>query len=101
MNRNKVTRWPIGLGMNHLEQEAAASHFWNDLIDGELEPTAWLPVSMAHKDLFAKNMETGANMLDSGFIEMSENGEMVRLTDRAIELLEKFTKSGKHAEEEV
>lgn len=83
----KVTKMPIGLGMNHLEQEIAACQLYNAAIEaGNL--WAWIPVKGTNPDLFSENRETGKSLLGSGFIEV-EN-DLVRLTTKAIELIQKF-----------
>ena len=87
----KITKMPIGLGMNHLEQEIAACHAWNSLIDQGLNSDAHLPIVGRNPDLFATNRETGLSLSGSGLIEVSD--EMVRLTPKAIELLKKFSEN--------
>ena len=83
---------PIGLGMNHLEQEIAACQFWNVLIDAGQYASAWRPVSECqNRDLFAVNPETGASLEGGGFIEIE--GDRVRLTEKAIIMLSRFSGS--------
>ncbi len=37
----KITKMPIGLGMNHLEREIAACWVWNELIEADINPGGW------------------------------------------------------------
>jgi hypothetical protein len=89
--RNKVVRLPIGLGMNHLEQEYAASWVWNQLIDDDLPPGTWLEINQGTPHIFATNYETGKSLENTGCIEMTADRQFFRLTEKAIDLLEKFT----------
>ncbi len=84
----KVTKLPIGLGMNHTEQEIAACQLWNTIIESGKDATAWMPVEGRDPDLFSTNWESGRSLLGSGFIEVS--GDSVRLTQKAVDLIEKF-----------
>ena len=84
----KVTKLPIGLGMNHTEQEIAACQLYNACIDAGVDATAWMPIADRNHDLFATNRESGHSLLGSGFIEVS--GESVRLTQKAVDLIVKF-----------
>lgn len=91
---NKVTKLPIGLGMNHLEQEISACHLWNRNIRENLPPDAWVEIQeFAGGDMFLVNRQTGASLENSGFIEIDRKAGLFRLTPKAIDLLKKFTDS--------
>lgn len=90
---NKVTKLPIGLGMNHLEQEIAACHMWNNLIIAEKTPREWLRIYPPMSALFDQNKETGLSLENQGFIEVDASRENVRFTEKAIKLLVSFTDS--------
>ena len=90
----KVTTLPIGLGMNHLEQEIAACHLWNHHIEASTNPDEWVNLSdWESTHLFRKNPETGLSLENKGFIEVSQQLQKFRFTPKAIELLEKFTQN--------
>ena len=60
---NKVTKLPIGLGMNHLEQEIAACHLWNRNIRENVTPDAWVGIQeFAGGDMFLVNLQTGKSL---------------------------------------
>ena len=82
----KVTKMPIGLGM-HLEQEIAACQLYNAALETG-DPLAWMPIEGRNPDLFSINPETRLSLLSSGLIEVS--GDVVRLTSKAVSLIEKF-----------
>lgn len=86
----KIESWPIGLGMNHLEQEAAAARCWNRNIDNEQPQNSWLPIHFGQMaGVFSVNYKTGLSLEKSGFVEVE--GDRFRLTEKAIELLKEFT----------
>lgn len=88
----KVTDWPIGLGMNHLEQETSAARLWNAHIDAGNPPDTWANVSdWRGESMFTTNFETGKSLENQGFIEVS--GDKFRLTPKAIKLLTEFTEN--------
>ena len=74
--------------MNHTEQEIAACHLWNAIIESGKDATAWMPIEGRNPDLFSTNRESGHSLLGSGFIEVS--GDSVRLTQKAVDLIVKF-----------
>ena len=79
--------------MNHIEQEIAACHMWNDLIIAGKTPGDWLRICHPMSDLFGQNKETGFSLENQGFIEVDANRENVRFTKKAINLLVSFTDS--------
>lgn len=88
----KVTKMPIGLGMNHLEQEIAACHIWNRHVEAGAQPDEWISLSESSLPpyLFSRNPETGLSLENQGFLEIDTEGQQFRLTPKAIALLEKF-----------
>ena len=88
----KVTKMPIGLGMNHLEQEIAACHVWNRLAEAGAPPDEWISLSATELPayLFSRNPETALSLENQGFLEIDKEGQRFRLTPKAISLLEKF-----------
>ncbi len=93
----KITKMPIGLGMNHLGQEIAACWVWNELAEADINPGSWQPITDQNKNghLFKKNIETGRSLENSGFIEVDQkNGNShFRLTEKAVDLLTKFSEN--------
>lgn len=88
----KVTDYPLGLGMNHVEQEISAARLWNAHIDAGNQPDAWANVSdWKGESMFTTNFETGKSLENQGFIEIS--GDKFRLTPKAIKLLTEFTEN--------
>ena len=58
---NKVTRLPIGLGMNHIEQEIAAYHWWNRNIRENVPPEALAEIQEFNgSNMFLQNMQTAS-----------------------------------------
>lgn len=84
---------PIGLGMNHLEQEIAACHVWNIICELRYNPEVWLMSIAAPTGLFGVNQETGLGLENSGFIEVTEDRVSYRFTPKAIELLKTFAEN--------
>lgn len=85
---------PIGLGMNHLEQEIAACQLWNRNIEDGKPAETWIELAdYPDSELFAKNLQTGYSLENSGFLEIDKQSEKFRLTAKAVALLEKFTEN--------
>lgn len=90
----KVTKMPIGLGMNHLEKEIAACQLWNRHIERGNKPDEWEEIQEWHDTaMFSKNLESGKSLENEGFIEVERENGRFRLTPKAIELLKEFTEN--------
>lgn len=80
----KFTRYPIGLDINHLEQEIAIAHHWNECIELGVSPDTPIDVNETRVHNFNHvNPETGLSVVNTGHAE--EIGRKWKLTQKAID----------------
>jgi hypothetical protein len=90
MHRKKFERIPVGLKINHVEQEIYIAHIWNQLIDEGKEPTAEiLATDDQLKWVNKPNHETGLSLVNTEHVEVLE-GKRLRLTQKTIDKCDQY-----------
>ena len=85
----KFTKLPIGLGINHLEQEESIAHHWNECVDLEVDPSEPIEINKTREHNFTfRNYETGLSIENTGHAE--KVGDKWKLTDKTIEKCKDF-----------
>lgn len=85
----KFTSIPIGLDINHSEQEITIAHHWNQCIDEGVSPDTPIEVISIRVDNFKHtNQETGLSILNTGHVE-EVNGKW-KLTEKAIKKCKEY-----------
>jgi len=88
---NKITTYPIGLGMGNLELETSAAYCWNYILDNELPLDSYLPLEIGEQfGMFNIHPNSGFSLENLGMIEVKE--DLFCFTPKALELLIDFTK---------
>ena len=85
----KFTTYPIGLGINHSEQEVTIAHHWNQCIDEGVDPSSPIEVTEVRARNFEfKNYETGLSIVNTGHVEKVDG--KWKLTEKAIKKCNDF-----------
>ena len=80
---------PIGLGINHLEQEESIAHHWNECINMGVSPDTPIEISEVRKHNFNHvNRETKLSIVNT-YHAIEVDGKW-KLTDKSIEKCKKF-----------
>ena len=88
-NLKKFTQLPIGLGINHPEQEESIAHHWNECIVLGVDPSEPIEISDVREYNFTfKNYETGLSIENTNQAE--KVGDKWRLTDKTIQKCKNF-----------
>jgi hypothetical protein len=80
----KFTTYPVGLGINHIEQEMTVAYCWNQLADeGKRPDEPFVAPAGRIKHINERNAQTGLSLINTKHVIDEGNG-IYRLSDITI-----------------